>query len=94
LSDPPPAGAGFDLHGVWDPWGLLVTPPELLPRYADVWSQLLPRGGVWLAVACVQRQPAGPAGQGVCCDDHNDMMRGPEEPGRNQPQAVGVSQVC
>ncbi|GLC40051.1 hypothetical protein PLESTF_001971500 [Pleodorina starrii] len=49
----------FDLHAVWDTWGLLVTPPELLPRYAAVWADLLPRGGVWLAAAFVL-QPQDP----------------------------------
>ncbi|GIL80355.1 hypothetical protein Vretimale_12136 [Volvox reticuliferus] len=55
----------FPLHAVWDVWGLMITPPELLPRYASVWAALLPRGGVWLAAACVRHpseESSGPAG--------------------------------
>ncbi|EFJ45782.1 hypothetical protein VOLCADRAFT_118285 [Volvox carteri f. nagariensis] len=61
----------FPLHAVWDVWGLLVTPPELLSRYAAVWAELLPRGGAWLAAAAVctellppPREPAGAAADG------------------------------
>ncbi|KAG2440676.1 hypothetical protein HYH02_010255 [Chlamydomonas schloesseri] len=44
----------YALTGVWDAWGLMVTPPQLLWRYAAVWAEVLPRGGTWLAVALLR----------------------------------------
>ncbi|GLI65848.1 hypothetical protein VaNZ11_009478, partial [Volvox africanus] len=61
----------FPLHAVWDVWGLIITPPELLPRYAGVWAALLPRGGVWLAAALVTQPLKGSTGAPGVMDAQN-----------------------
>lgn len=38
--------AAWALAGVVDAWGLMLTPPPLMQRYASTWARLLAAGGV------------------------------------------------
>jgi hypothetical protein len=62
LTQPVLSLAGSISHAV-DPWGLLITPPEMLGRYLNRLSCILPSGGTVLALALGKHHSAAAAGE-------------------------------